>query len=391
MFDALPDDWRIGSLGDLMRESAERIAPSQAAGAFSHYVGLEHIEQGTGRLSGFGRIDDVVSQKSVFQSGDILYGKLRPNLRKVARPEFGGVCSTDIVVFKAKHGADPDFAFQLLQSDPLVDHAVATAAGTKMPRTHARSILSFEVALPPPDEQRRIAEVLRSVDGALVSVSALRLASDALLARYRREVLGPLISDDADCARRLGDICDLGRGFAFKSEDYVADGVLNFRVTNVGRPASNIGEKRFLPDAYLKEYADYRLAGGEIVLVMVGATVGKLGRVPKELCPALLNQNMWTLTPRAGTSGDLLWHLAHVLVEKKVHSAQGGAYSFLTKQDFLRHRIEAFDPDFLMPHIDAMSAIETYSGRIAEEEVALTETKRLLSEDLLSGRVRVPA
>ena len=44
-----------------------------------------------------------------------------------------------------------------------------------------------------------------------------------------------------------------------------------------------------------------------------------------------------------------------------------------------------------MPHIDAMSAVEAYSSRIAEEEVALAVTRRLIATDLLTGRIRVPA
>lgn len=177
MFDAEPEGWHSRFVGDLISEVVDRIDPGQIGIMDLPYVGLEHIEQGTGRLSGVGRASEVVSQKSRFSAGDILYGKLRPNLRKVARPDFDGVCSTDIVVFRAKAGADVDFAFQLLQSEPLVAHAVASSAGTKMPRTHARSILKFEAATPPLDEQRKIAEVLRSMDEVIAL--AKRSASSA--------------------------------------------------------------------------------------------------------------------------------------------------------------------------------------------------------------------
>ena len=130
MFDAEPDGWRAGCVGDVIFEVVNRVDPGQNGDPNRPYVGLEHIGQGTGRLSGSGRASEVVSQKSRFEPGDILYGKLRPNLRKVARPDFGGLCSTDIVVFRAKNEADAEFAFQLLQSEPLVAHAVASAAGT---------------------------------------------------------------------------------------------------------------------------------------------------------------------------------------------------------------------------------------------------------------------
>jgi type I restriction enzyme S subunit len=66
------------------------------------YIGLEHIEQQTLRINGYGNSKNVISQKYRFSSGDILFGKLRPYFRKVVRPKFDGVCSTDIWVIKQK-------------------------------------------------------------------------------------------------------------------------------------------------------------------------------------------------------------------------------------------------------------------------------------------------
>ena len=63
------------------------------------YISLEHIKSGTNRILDYGSTDDVKSTKSVFSSGDVLSGKLRPYLNKVCRPDFDGVCSTDILMF----------------------------------------------------------------------------------------------------------------------------------------------------------------------------------------------------------------------------------------------------------------------------------------------------
>ena len=68
------------------------------------YLGLEHIEQNTLRLSSIGKSSNVISQKFKFQKDDILFGKLRPYFRKVIRPNFEGICSTDIFVVRAKKG-----------------------------------------------------------------------------------------------------------------------------------------------------------------------------------------------------------------------------------------------------------------------------------------------
>lgn len=160
----VPEGWRPGRVSDLVAEVTVRTDPRSLSDPDTPYLGLEDIGQGTGTIIAVGRAGDATSQKSRFAAGDILFGKLRPNLRKVARPDFDGICSTDISVFRAKPKVDSDFAFRVLASDPVIEHAVSHSAGTKMPRAHARSILSFETLLPPLDEQRQIAEVLRSVD-----------------------------------------------------------------------------------------------------------------------------------------------------------------------------------------------------------------------------------
>ena len=68
------------------------------------YIGLEHIEQETLRLNSIGVSSDVTSNKFLFKANDVLFGKLRPYFRKVVKPQFEGICSTDIWVFRAKKG-----------------------------------------------------------------------------------------------------------------------------------------------------------------------------------------------------------------------------------------------------------------------------------------------
>jgi type I restriction enzyme, S subunit len=201
----VPDGWKVQPLSNLCGEVTERVDPAAINGDLGgHYVGLEHIGQGTGQLEDIGEAADVVSQKSRFHAGDILYGKLRPNLQKVARPDFGGVCSTDIIVLRAKQSADPGFLFQVLQSEPLVSHAIATAAGTKMPRTHARSILSFEIAAPPLDEQRRIAEVLRSVDDAIAAAQCIAEQAQVVWHGLAEGLIWERLEQDVSLSRPLG-------------------------------------------------------------------------------------------------------------------------------------------------------------------------------------------
>jgi len=113
------------------------------------YIGLEHIEQQTLRINGYGNSKNVISQKYRFSSGDILFGKLRPYFRKVFRPKFDGVCSTDIWVIKAKKDFDQGFLFYFLANQSFIDACNSGSSGTRMPRADWDHLSETEWELPP--------------------------------------------------------------------------------------------------------------------------------------------------------------------------------------------------------------------------------------------------
>ncbi len=97
----------------------------------------------------------------------------------------------------------------------------------------------------------------------------------------------------------FGEIGKIAGGFAFKSGDYAPTGVFVLRVTNIA--ASGVitkDEAVFLtPHKVTREIERFYLDEGDILLVMVGGSLGKIGVVNADILPALLNQNLWRITP----------------------------------------------------------------------------------------------
>src|SRR5205823_6480525 len=111
-------------------------------------------------LAGCGKESDVTSGKTEFHRGDVLFGKLRPYLRKsVLAPEVG-ICSTDILVFRTNARSCPEYLCLLTHTDEFVEHAKATTSGVQHPRTSWAALRDFKVHIPPLPEQRKIAAVL---------------------------------------------------------------------------------------------------------------------------------------------------------------------------------------------------------------------------------------
>ena len=173
----IPHGWRLVRLGDVA--ALRNVSSKSAEDGLHPYVALEHISSG-GALNGHGQSSDSVSVKTPFQRGDTLFGKLRPNLRKVIRAEFDGVCSTELLAIFPIGRCDSRFLNHLLRSGILYCHTMQGITGTKMPRTSWGHLKTFRFASPPLPEQRAIAAVLDSVDDAIERTGAVIAATEQL-------------------------------------------------------------------------------------------------------------------------------------------------------------------------------------------------------------------
>jgi len=128
------------------------------------YIALEHIVEGGLRLKGIGISNTIASNKYRFNSHCFLFGKLRPYFRKLYRPDFEGICSTDIWVVKPRGENDKDFLFYFFANQEFVDFTYSGSSGTRMPRADWKFVGKSKWYFPEPNEQKQIAEILSSLD-----------------------------------------------------------------------------------------------------------------------------------------------------------------------------------------------------------------------------------
>ncbi|MEW8555465.1 MAG: restriction endonuclease subunit S [Candidatus Thiodiazotropha sp.] len=165
LIEPLPPGWNNQQFGDVCDRVKDSYQPVD--GGNTPYVGLEHLAQGFPAFVGRGKESEVKSSKTAFNAGDILFGKLRPYLRKGAQANFDGVCSTDILAFRAKATCESDFLKFVIHSDEFVAHAKSTTSGVQHPRTSWPSLREFRLSLPPLPEQKKIAHILSTVQRAI--------------------------------------------------------------------------------------------------------------------------------------------------------------------------------------------------------------------------------
>lgn len=186
----LKPGWRRVKFGDVARLSKARSQDPLADG-IERYVGLEHLEPGDLRIRNWGNVADGVTFTSMFQPGQVLFGKRRAYQRKVAMADFSGVCSGDIYVLETMDAQVllPELLPFICQTDAFFDHAVGTSAGSLSPRTNWTSLADFEFVLPPIGEQQSAIALLSAATDQCHAVEAALRAAGRMLQSFKDSLL----------------------------------------------------------------------------------------------------------------------------------------------------------------------------------------------------------
>jgi type I restriction enzyme S subunit len=155
------------------------------------FVGLEWIEAENFQLQGFGLVANGTTFSKRFVKGDVLFGKRRAYLRKVAIADFDGICSGDILVIRAKakkmlQGLLPYY----IASDAFIQHAVSTSAGSLSPRTKWKDLAELEVSIPDLKTQSTILKVLQQFDNTVNELKKQKATLKNLKQKLLNEILG---------------------------------------------------------------------------------------------------------------------------------------------------------------------------------------------------------
>lgn len=139
------------SVVNLVRDSEVIGSPS---------ILLEDMDSGTGSLNKNIENDDSEKMGRPFLAGDILFGKLRPYLRKSWHATCDGVAVGDIHIYRSHGSSDPRFLSYVVQSIDFAEFAEKHSYGTKMPRCEWSSLVSYQIVDFPLETQQRIADYL---------------------------------------------------------------------------------------------------------------------------------------------------------------------------------------------------------------------------------------
>ena len=305
------------------------------------YVGLENMTS-SGHFIGVGTVSngDLASTKFAFTNEHILYGKLRPYLAKIARPEFAGICSTDILPILPGPKVDRGFLLHFLRQPRMVAYASSRTSGANLPRLSPKELATFEIPLPPLSEQKRLANILDKADAIRRKRQASCDTTDDLVRSTFLHSFGDPINNPHQWPiRKLGDIVTKLTDGEHLNPTFVEQGMPMIMAANVLHHGVSFDDVKFVTK---EDGARFRKKCGptrnDLLIVSRGATIGRCSIVDTDT-PFCLMGSVILVKPNEEIAGStyLKWLFSHHGYYNKLFKTSGSSAQQAIYLTHLRH------------------------------------------------------
>ena len=161
-----PMEWPVVPFTEFAKIDGNMTTDYEKYADYPH-IGIDSIEKGTGALKGYRTVreDGVISGKYIFTPQHIIYSKIRPNLNKVALPDFEGLCTADAYPILPNHSnCNRVFLAIALRSEYFLEYILQFSSRTNLPKVNRKEITGFRMPLPPLKLQEQFAAFVEQTD-----------------------------------------------------------------------------------------------------------------------------------------------------------------------------------------------------------------------------------
>lgn len=294
------------------------------------YVGLEDVQSASGKYmptEGNSRQSED-STVAVFSKGDVLYGKLRPYLKKAIVAEMDGVCSTEFLVLDT-HKVEPELLQNWLLTSDVTQQIESTCEGAKMPRADWEGVGSVPMPVPPNEEQSKLVEAINAettrIDTLIAKktrfIELLKEKRQALITHLVTKGLNPNVPMKDSGIEWIGEVPDhwvkrkvfhafetIGSGTTppSKEPEWYESGTIPWITTSELRENEIFETKKCVTPETLEKFSTLKIYPvGSLAIAMYGATIGRLGFLG---VPATTNQACCVLSGERDLSLSFVYH-----------------------------------------------------------------------------------
>ncbi len=300
----------------------------------STYIGLEHLDSGSLRVSRWGSIVPIKGDKLVMHKGDVLFGKRNAYLRRAAIAPHDGAFSAHGMIFRPREEViDKDFFPLFIASDYFFDVAIRISVGSLSPTINWRDLREQEFELPDLDTQRKLAKVLWSINETIEAYKKLILITDELVKSQFIEMFGdPKNNPKGLPIMKISDFGLVKGGKRLPKGELYSDDKTNhpyIRVIDMINHSVNIQALVYLSQTTYEKISRYTISSKDVYISIAG-TIGQIGAIPDSIDGANLTENAAKIVLNEDAPVDrdyLIWYLslpagAEQIENKIMHTTQ---------------------------------------------------------------------
>ena len=384
--------WQKIELNEILSISSKKFNPI-SNNENKKCVELEHLSQETGKLLGYTNSSEQQSIKNSFEEGQILFGKLRPYLKKFWKAEFEGVCSSEIWVMNGKKVKN-DFLFYLIQTEKF-NQIANVSSGSKMPRADWNYMSEIPFDIPPLKEQEKIAEILTTWDEAITKQTELLEAKELQKKALMQKLLSGEVRFDGFSDKwkevRIDKLFDFKKGQELSKEKLEKNGIFECILygelyTTYSEVISEIKSKTNIKEGIKSKIDDILIPAStttSAIDLAIASTIQKDN--------VLIGGDINILRKKTNNiNGEFISkYLTHIKKMEIAKYAQGITIIHLYSKDFKHLKIKLPSLPEQQKIAEVLSLADDEINLLKNELEELKLQKKALMQKLLTGEVRV--
>lgn len=185
-------DWQSYSFDEICEIQSKLVDPRESEHQHKLHIGAGNIDAGTGNLQNVitAQQENLISGKFTFTQDMVLYSKIRPYLRKVAMPDFDGLCSADVYPLWPKPTVvSRVYLFYVLLSNYFTTYAISGSERAGMPKVNRDHLFSFKIKLPNISVQKDIERRISNLSIQCDILASSQTAKASALSQLKQSLL----------------------------------------------------------------------------------------------------------------------------------------------------------------------------------------------------------
>lgn len=331
-------------------------------------------------------------KKSALYGGEILMANVGSigEVYIVPEVDFPMTLAPNMYLIKYNDNLINTYAYYFMNSSIFINQLLSKIASTTLQAVNKANFKSIKIPLPPLEEQKKIADILSTVDKKIAfveeNINATEELKKGLMQKLLTEGIGHTEFKDSELGRipkswevlKLSEICKIDMGQSPKSESY--------NENNIGLPLiqgnADIRNRKTLPRTYTSDITK-KCKIGDIIMT-VRAPVGAIAKSYHNAC---IGRGVCSITPKE--NNDFLYHFLVGYEDKWDKLSQGSTFTAVNGNDIKNIKLSYPPLEEQKEIAEILSTVDNKLENLKEKKQSFEELKKGLMQKLLTGEVRV--